>query len=74
MRILRVNDDHYVVDSSAQASRYACLLLNRHLNHGDLPDKMVPLARQVCAAEDGGTALQLLSQVDDVAVIPVKVL
>ena len=74
MRILRVNDDHYVVDSPAQASRYACVLLNQHLNHGDLPEKMVPLARDVCVTEDGATALQLLGQVDDVAVIPAKIL
>lgn len=74
MRILRVNDDHYVVETREQVERYALVLLNQHLATGTCPDGMRKLAVTVCAEEDGSTALQLLAKVDDVAVIPTKVL
>lgn len=74
MKILRVNDDHYLVDTRDQAGRYALILLNKRLTIGAVPADMRDFATTVCAGEDGPTALALLAQLDDVTIIPTKVL
>lgn len=75
MRILRVNDDHYVAATVEEMERYALILLNQRLQHGTVPEQMRNLAYATCADEDGSTAYALLQQLeDDVQIIPAKVL
>lgn len=74
MKILRVGSDHYVAETAAQLERYVLVLLNQRLATNEVPAKMRNIAWASCNDHDAETAYALLQQLDDVTLIPAKVL